>query len=76
MDNFTFTLSKDAIEVIGEALDFAPLARRRTNPVVAAMQEQIIAQQGAAAQAVPRKSRRKRETQAGEAARPDGSPGE
>ena len=45
MDSFTFTLAKDAIEVIGEALDTAPLARRRTNPVVAAMQEQIVAQQ-------------------------------
>ena len=55
MDSFTFTLAKDAIEVIGEALDTAPLARRRTNPVVAAMQEQIVAQQGAgrAAQAAP-----------------------
>ena len=67
MDNFTFTLGKDAIEVIGEALDTAPLARRRTNPVVAAMQEQIVAQQGAPTQA-PRKARRKREPQAGEAA--------
>ena len=46
MDSFTFTLGKDAIEIIGEALDTAPLARRRTNPVVAMMQEQIIAQQG------------------------------
>ena len=56
MDSFTFTLAKDAIEVIGEALDTAPLARRRTNPVVAAMQEQIVAQQGDAgrtAQAAP-----------------------
>ena len=72
MDSFTFTLSKDAIEVIGEALDTAPLARRRTNPVVAAMQEQIIAQQGT--QAAPRKPRRKRTPQAGEcgAGRPAG----
>ncbi len=68
MDNFTFTLGKDAIEVIGEALDTAPLARRRTNPVVAAMQEQIVAQQGAPAPATPRKPRRKRAPQAGEAA--------
>ena len=68
MDSFTFTLGKDAIEVIGEALDTAPLARRRTNPVVAAMQEQIVAQQGAPAQAAPRKPRRKREPQAGAAA--------
>ena len=72
MDSFTFTLSKDAIEVIGEALDTAPLARRRTNPVVAAMQEQIIAQQGGPAQAAPRKPRRKREPGAGEAAAPVG----
>ena len=68
MDSFTFTLGKDAIEVIGEALDTAPMARRRTNPVVAAMQEQIIAQQGGSAQTAPRKPRRKRELQAGEAA--------
>lgn len=66
MDSFTFTLSKDAIEVIGEALDTAPLARRRTNPVVATMQEQIIAQQG---EATSRKPRRKRAPQ-GEAAAP------
>jgi hypothetical protein len=46
------------------------MARRRTNPVVAAMQEQIIAQQGGPAQAAPRKPRRKREPQAGEAAVP------
>jgi hypothetical protein len=61
MDSFTFKLDKDAIEVIGEALDTAPLARRRTNPVVNTMQEQIIAQQqaGALAQTV-RKPRRKR----------------
>ena len=70
MDNFIFTLNKDAIEVIGEALDTAPLARRRTNPVVAAMQEQIVAQQ--ATQAAPRKPRRKREPQAGEAQVPAG----
>lgn len=69
MDSFTFTLAKDAIEVIGEALDIAPLARRRTNPVVAAMQEQIIAQQGGPAKA-PRKPRRQREPQASEAAGP------
>ena len=72
MDSFTFTLGKDAIEVIGEALDTAPMARRRTNPVVAAMREQIIAQQGGPAQAAPRKPRRKREPQAGEAAAPVG----
>ena len=53
-----------------EALDTAPLARRRTNPVVAAMQEQIVAQQGAPAPATPRKPRRKRAPQAGEGARP------
>jgi len=70
MDSFTFTLGKDTIEVIGEALDTAPMARRRTNPVVAAMQEQIIAQQGGPAQAAPRKPRRKREPQAGEVAVP------
>ena len=74
MDSFTFTLSKDAIEVIGEALDTAPLARRRTNPVVATMQEQIIAQQGASAQAAPRKPRRKRAPQVNEAAAPGGEP--
>jgi hypothetical protein len=70
MDSFIFKLGKDAIEVIGEALDTAPLARRRTNPVVSTMQEQIIAQQqaGGLAQAAPRKPRRKREPQAGEAA--------
>jgi hypothetical protein len=68
MDSFTFKLDKDAIEVIGEALDTAPLARRRTNPVVNTMQEQIIAQQqaGALAQTV-RKPRRKRAAQADDA---------
>jgi hypothetical protein len=73
MDSFTFTLARDAIEVIGEALDTAPLARRRTNPVVAAMQEQIVAQQGT--QAAPRTPRRRRGTQSGEAAAPDASAG-
>lgn len=67
MDSFVFTLSKDAIEVIGEALDIAPLARRRTNPVVVMMQEQILTQQGAPA---PRKPRRKRDPQAGETTSP------
>lgn len=70
MDSFTFTLSKDAIEVIGEALDTAPVARRRTNPVVATMQEQIIAQQNA--QTAPRKPRRTRAPQADEADAPAG----
>ena len=69
MDSFTFTLGKDAIEVIGEALDTAPLARRRTNPVVALMQEQIVAQQSAKA-CGPRKPRRKRAPLAGEPAAP------
>src|ERR1044072_3348689 len=71
MDSFTFTLGKDAIEIIGEALDTAPLARRRTNPVVAMMQEQIIAQQGEPA---PRKTRRKPASQ-GEAAAPQAPAG-
>ncbi len=74
MDSFTFTLSKDAIEVIGEALDTAPLARRRTNPVLATMQEQIIAQQDGSAQSAPRKPRRKREPQANDAAAGEATP--
>ncbi len=69
MDSFTFTLSKDAVETVGEALDTAPLARRRTNPVVAVMQEQIVAQQSAPAQA-SRKPRRKREPQTDEVTSP------
>src|ERR1044072_9935205 len=72
MDSFTFTLGKDAIEVIGEALDTAPLARRRTNPVVAAMQEQIVAQQREGT--APRPPRRRREPQTDAAPITDGMP--